>query len=56
MMNFFLSRVDENKLTRAAKEVKDYESALKKGYELLKKRAIIKKRTYFRNSKKIRKK
>ncbi|EOH9611716.1 Fic/DOC family N-terminal domain-containing protein, partial [Campylobacter jejuni] len=30
----FLSRVDENKLTRAAKEVKDYESALKKGYEL----------------------
>ncbi|ENZ3903489.1 Fic family protein [Campylobacter jejuni] len=37
----FLSRVDENKLTRAAKEVKDYESALKKGYELLKKEQLL---------------
>ncbi|CAM2914978.1 Fic/DOC family N-terminal domain-containing protein [Helicobacter burdigaliensis] len=30
----FLSQIDESKLTRAAKEVKDYSSALKKGYEL----------------------
>lgn len=30
MMNF-LSQIDESKLTRAAKEVKDYENALKKG-------------------------
>ncbi len=52
----FLSQIDESKLTRAAKEVKDYENALKKGYELLKKRAFVEKCTYFRNSKKIRKK
>ncbi|EAL8076158.1 Fic family protein [Campylobacter jejuni] len=37
----FLSQIDESKLTRAAKEVKDYENALKKGYELLKKERLL---------------
>ncbi|MCR8698001.1 Fic family protein [Campylobacter sp. LMG 7929] len=37
----FLSQIDESKLTRAAKEVKDYENALKKGYELLKKEQLL---------------
>ncbi|MCV3333531.1 Fic family protein [Campylobacter lari] len=37
----FLSKIDEKKLTRATKEVKDYENALKKGYELLKKEQLL---------------
>lgn len=37
----FLSQIDESKLTRAAKEVKDYSSALKKGYELLKREKLL---------------
>ena len=37
----FLSQIDESRLTQAAKEVKDYENALKKGYELLKKEGLL---------------
>ncbi|MBZ7928568.1 Fic family protein [Campylobacter molothri] len=37
----FLSQIDEKKLSVAAKEVKDYESALKKGYELLQKEKLL---------------
>ncbi|PZT48400.1 addiction module protein [Helicobacter valdiviensis] len=37
----FLSQIDESKLTRAAKEVKDYSNALKKGYELLKREKLL---------------
>lgn len=39
--DLFIASVDESKITKAAKEVKDYEVALKKGYKLLQKDKLI---------------